>query len=70
MAGRALTDREWQDLQLRTPGLEGFYAVVTTKIVCRPGCPARTPLRGNVQLFETVAAAGAAGFRPCKRCKP
>lgn len=69
MAGIALTDAEWAALLARLPG-RVFYAVKTTKVVCRTGCPARTPLRRNVLRFDTVAAAMATGFRPCKRCKP
>lgn len=46
------------------------YAVRTTGVYCRPSCGARTPLRENVQFFNSVAAAEAAGFRPCKRCQP
>ena len=67
--GQLLSDAAWADLLARKAG-EQFYAVLTTGIVCRPGCPARTPLRQNVRLFETLAAATLAGFRPCKRCKP
>ena len=69
MAGRALTEAEWQALLSRATG-PGFYAVRTTGVVCRTGCPARTPLRGNVVMFDDLAGAVAAGFRPCKRCKP
>jgi AraC family transcriptional regulator of adaptative response / DNA-3-methyladenine glycosylase II len=43
--------------------------VVTTKIYCRPSCPAR-PKPENVRVFESPAAARAAGMRACKRCKP
>jgi AraC family transcriptional regulator of adaptative response / DNA-3-methyladenine glycosylase II len=46
-----------------------FTGVVTTGIYCRAGCPA-TPLRRNTRPFEFAAAAEAAGFRPCKRCRP
>ena len=45
-------------------------AVVTTGIYCRPSCPARTPLRHNCRFFPTAAAAVAAGFRSCRRCRP
>lgn len=45
-------------------------AVLTTLIYCRPSCPARTPLRRNVRFFAEPAAAEAAGFRSCKRCRP
>jgi AraC family transcriptional regulator of adaptative response / DNA-3-methyladenine glycosylase II len=44
-------------------------AVVTTGIYCRPGCPARPDPR-NVRAFEAPAAAEAAGFRACLRCRP
>src|SRR4051794_31316298 len=47
-----------------------FTAVHTTGIYCRPSCPARTPLARNVSFFTTSAAAQAAGFRACRRCRP
>lgn len=47
-----------------------FTAVRTTGIYCRPSCPARTPLRTNVRFYPSAAAAQAAGFRACKRCRP
>ncbi len=46
-----------------------FSAVVTTGIYCRPGCPAR-PRAENVRSFPLAAAAEAAGFRACHRCRP
>jgi AraC family transcriptional regulator of adaptative response / DNA-3-methyladenine glycosylase II len=47
-----------------------FTAVATTGIYCRPSCPARTPLARNVSFFSTAAAAQAAGYRACRRCRP
>lgn len=47
-----------------------FYAVKTTGVYCRPGCASRRPRPENVSFYETAAAAEAAGFRPCKRCRP
>ncbi|MFI5014423.1 MAG: AlkA N-terminal domain-containing protein [Hyphomicrobiales bacterium] len=47
-----------------------FIGVKTTGIYCRPICPARTPKRENVLFYATAAAAQAAGFRPCLRCRP
>ena len=67
--GQELDDASWAALQARDT-TAGFYAVVTTGIVCRSGCPARTPLRGNVRLVASVAQAVTAGYRPCKRCRP
>ena len=46
-----------------------FSAVITTGIYCRPGCAGR-PHRRNVLRFSTAAAAEAAGFRACLRCRP
>ena len=47
-----------------------FVGVKTTGIFCRPVCPARTPLRRNVEFYPSAAAAFAAGLRPCLRCRP
>lgn len=47
-----------------------FIGVKTTGIYCRPICPARTPKRENVTFWPSAAAAQAAGFRPCLRCRP
>jgi len=47
-----------------------FYSVRTTGVYCRPGCASRQPRRENVAFYESTAAAEAAGFRPCKRCRP
>ena len=50
-------------------GVTTYSAVVTTLIYCRPGCGAR-PAAENVRTFELAAAAEAAGFRACLRCRP
>jgi AraC family transcriptional regulator of adaptative response / DNA-3-methyladenine glycosylase II len=47
-----------------------FTAVTSTGIYCRPSCPAMTPKRANVRFYPTAAAAQAAGFRACMRCRP
>src|SRR5260370_14299622 len=47
-----------------------FLGVRTTRIYCRPGCPARTPRRENVVFFDSTADARDAGFRACLRCRP
>jgi AraC family transcriptional regulator of adaptative response / DNA-3-methyladenine glycosylase II len=49
--------------------VEGFAAVVTTGIYCRPGCGAK-PRRENVKLYQLAAAAEADGYRACLRCRP
>lgn len=47
-----------------------FTTVLTTGVYCRPVCPARTPRPENVRFYACAAAAEAAGFRPCRRCRP
>ena len=47
-----------------------FVAVKSTRIYCRPMCPAPSPKPVNVSYYGNAAAAEAAGFRPCLRCRP
>jgi AraC family transcriptional regulator of adaptative response / DNA-3-methyladenine glycosylase II len=56
----------------RDPAFDGviYIAVTSTRIYCRPVCPVRQPLTRNVRYFPSAAAAEAAGFRPCLRCRP
>jgi AraC family transcriptional regulator of adaptative response/methylated-DNA-[protein]-cysteine methyltransferase len=63
-------NRAWEQVCERDGSARFFYAVATTGVFCRPNCKSRRPLRANVRFFETTAAAQAAGYRPCKRCKP
>jgi AraC family transcriptional regulator, regulatory protein of adaptative response / methylated-DNA-[protein]-cysteine methyltransferase len=68
----ASDDPRWARVLARDRSADGafWYSVSTTGIYCRPSCPSRTANPKNVQLYETLAAAKATGFRPCKRCKP
>jgi AraC family transcriptional regulator of adaptative response/methylated-DNA-[protein]-cysteine methyltransferase len=56
----------------RDPAYDGrfFTGVRTTGIYCRPVCPVRPAHARNVTFFQSAAAAEAAGFRPCLRCRP
>jgi len=47
-----------------------LYAVRTTGIVCRVGCASKAPRPENVEFFADLADALAAGYRPCRRCRP
>jgi AraC family transcriptional regulator, regulatory protein of adaptative response / DNA-3-methyladenine glycosylase II len=47
-----------------------FTAVRSTGIYCRPVCPAPAPKPQHVMYLPSAAAAEAAGFRPCLRCRP
>ena len=60
----------WNQLFSRDLAATFFYAVSTTGVFCRPGCSSRRPLRANVRFFRSADEARAAGFRPCKRCRP
>lgn len=60
----------WQQVLSRDPQANVFYAVLTTGVFCRPACTSRRPLRENVRFFLSPAEARAAGFRPCRRCRP
>jgi AraC family transcriptional regulator, regulatory protein of adaptative response / methylated-DNA-[protein]-cysteine methyltransferase len=62
----------WDAVAARDRGMDGvfFYAVTSTGVYCRPGCPSKRPRRENVIFFREREAAERAGFRPCKRCKP
>lgn len=63
--------RRWRAVERRDADADGeFWSCVrTTGVYCRPSCAGR-PLRKNVFFVETRAEAQAAGFRPCKRCRP
>lgn len=68
-----LTDDQcYAAVQSRDARFDGrfFTGVRTTGIYCRPVCPARTPKKDHVDFFSSAAAAEAAGFRPCLRCRP
>jgi AraC family transcriptional regulator of adaptative response / DNA-3-methyladenine glycosylase II len=47
-----------------------FIGVTSTRIYCRPVCPAPSPKPANIVYYPSAAAAAEAGFRPCLRCRP
>ncbi|MFY9571169.1 MAG: bifunctional DNA-binding transcriptional regulator/O6-methylguanine-DNA methyltransferase Ada [Blastocatellia bacterium] len=68
------TDEEtfWRAVLTRDARFDGtvFFGVRSTKIYCRPSCPARRPRREQVVFFRIPEAAENAGFRSCRRCRP
>ncbi|PHR91817.1 MAG: transcriptional regulator [Robiginitomaculum sp.] len=56
----------------KDPDFDGlfFTAVKTTRIYCRPICPAKTCLRKNMSYYPSASACEDAGYRPCLRCRP
>ena len=47
-----------------------YVAVSSTRIYCRPVCRVKQPKRENCTFYASAAAAEAAGYRPCLRCRP
>ena len=62
----------WAAVVARDRAFDGrfFSSVKTTGVYCRPSCAARLANPKNVRFHVDAADAEAAGFRPCKRCKP
>jgi len=67
-----IADQYWKATVARDARSDGvFYlGVRSTRIYCRPSCPARRPLRQNVEFFRTQREAEQHGFRACLRCRP
>lgn len=68
-----MTEQEkWNAVANNDVAMDGllYYAVKSTGVFCRPSCRSRRPSRENVLFFDTAEEALAAGFRPCKRCRP
>lgn len=65
-------DPRWRAVMARDKAADGrfFYSVRTTGVYCRPSCAARRANFRNVDFHADAASAEAAGFRPCRRCKP
>jgi len=72
LAAAVVADPRWRSLIARDASADGafVYAVQTTGVYCRPACPSRLAKPENIRFFASAAEAEAAGFRPCKRCKP
>lgn len=62
----------WQAVTTRDKTADGafFYAVKSTGVFCRPGCPSRLPKIDNAEFYDSAALAEGAGYRACKRCRP
>ncbi|WP_173266838.1 AlkA N-terminal domain-containing protein [Streptomyces pacificus] len=66
------TERCVRAVRSRDARFDGWFftAVLTTRIYCRPSCPAVPPRAGNMTFYPSAAACQQAGFRACKRCRP
>lgn len=67
-----LTEERWQAILENNMDYDHqfIYGVKTTGIFCRPSCRSRAPRKEHVRIFADASHALAAGFRPCKRCRP
>lgn len=65
-------EHSYRAVESRDRRFDGRFvtAVTSTGVFCRPSCPAQTPKPANVRFYAVAAAAQAAGFRACKRCRP
>ncbi|MEU9986762.1 AlkA N-terminal domain-containing protein [Streptomyces sp. NPDC048045] len=65
-------DRCVRAVQSKDARFDGWFftAVLTTRIYCRPSCPAVPPKAQNMTFYPSAAACQQAGFRACKRCRP
>ncbi|MFC6712712.1 AlkA N-terminal domain-containing protein [Branchiibius cervicis] len=56
----------------RDARFDGWFvtAVRSTRIYCRPSCPATPPRADRIDFLPSAAAAVARGYRACKRCLP
>ncbi len=64
---------EWQTAaDARDPRYDGvfFIGITSTRVYCRPVCPSRLARHDRRRFFVALADAEAAGFRPCRRCRP
>ncbi|WP_322657418.1 AlkA N-terminal domain-containing protein [Streptomyces justiciae] len=66
------TERCVRAVQSKDARFDGWFftAVLTTRIYCRPSCPAVPPKPANMTFYPSAAACQQAGFRACKRCRP
>lgn len=46
------------------------YGVSSTRVYCRPSCPARRPRPDKLVFFPNSSAAERSGFHACSRCTP
>ena len=68
----AESEERWRAIQNSDPQFEAafVFGVLTTGVYCRSTCRGAPVLRKNIEFFEEMADARAAGYRACKRCRP
>jgi AraC family transcriptional regulator of adaptative response/methylated-DNA-[protein]-cysteine methyltransferase len=68
----AVCDTWYEALIARASDYVGIFyvGVKTTGVFCIATCRARKPKRENVLFYSSIKSATAAGYRPCKVCRP
>jgi AraC family transcriptional regulator of adaptative response / DNA-3-methyladenine glycosylase II len=71
-AGRFTPAACYQAMKAHDARFDGrfFVGVSSTRIYCRPICRVKLPLFENCSFYVSAAAAEAAGYRPCLKCRP
>ena len=67
-----MTQEQWKAIQTHDPSYDGkfYFAVKSSRVICKPSCRARNPLPENVLIFPDLSAAIQAGYHPCAHCRP
>ena len=67
-----MTREQWEAIEKRDPAYDGkfYYALKTSRTICRPSCTARKPTLENVVIFSSLEDGIHAGYHPCTRCRP
>jgi len=67
-----MTKEQWQAIKNKDEEFDGkfYYVLKSTGIICRPTCDKKVSNPFNVIVFEKLDDALAAGYHPCKRCRP
>ena len=65
-------EEKWAAIQARDASTDGsfVFAVRSTRIYCKPSCPARRARPNQIVFFAEPDEAERSGYRPCERCKP
>lgn len=67
-----MTKEQWLAIKNCDGGFDGklWYALRSTKKICRPSCRKRSYDPKKVIVFTSLDDALAQGFQPCSRCRP
>jgi AraC family transcriptional regulator, regulatory protein of adaptative response / methylated-DNA-[protein]-cysteine methyltransferase len=70
--GAATDTAKWKAVVERDESKDGLFVfgVRSTRIYCKPSCPARHPNLEQVVFFSHPDEAERSGFQACKRCRP